>query len=100
METKLFKESVDDDLQVPDWSLLHFLNEVQREVNKARQAFPTNEHLIAAATEEFGELIKAVLDHTQKDGSEEAIHKEGVQAAAMVARLVLEGDPSVKYQGM
>lgn len=85
--------------QVEGMRMARFLVEVEAEVTRARKLFPSNKHLIAAMSEESGELVKAVLDHEQKGAPAEDIWKEGVQAAAMVVRLVLEGDPSVRYQG-
>lgn len=79
--------------------LNNLLDDAAVEIGVAKSKFPTNKHLIAAATEEFGELVKAILDHTQKGQPSSRIYDEGVQAIAMVARLVLEGDPSVDYQG-
>lgn len=78
---------------------IKFMFDVKSEVVKARSRF-TNDDLAHAMTEEFGEVIKALLDQKQKDKCTSAeIYKECVQAAAMAMRLALEGDPCFpKYQ--
>jgi hypothetical protein len=77
-----------------------FFIDVRTELRKARRAFPTNKHLGMAFAEESGELIKAVLDFEQKDGSERQIYKEAVQACAMAIRLVEEGSEELEYRGV
>lgn len=68
-----------------------FLAEVLDEVLRARAKFPGDRVMGLALAEEFGELIKAVLDETP-----ERVRREAVQTAAMCVRLVLDGDGSVK----
>lgn len=68
-----------------------FLAQVLDEVLRARAKFPGDRVMGLALAEEFGELIKAVLDE-----SPERVRKEAVQTAAMCVRLVLDGDGSVK----
>ena len=73
---------------------LDFLYDVKSEVISARNKF-TNVDLALALTEEFGEVIKALMDQKQKNKVSSAeIYKECVQAAAMAMRLAIEGDPN------
>lgn len=70
-----------------------FMFDVKAEATTARTKFP-NTDLAHAMTEEFGEVIKALMDQKQKDKvSSSDIYKECVQAAAMAMRLATEGDP-------
>jgi hypothetical protein len=72
---------------------ISFMFDVKLEVVQARQKF-TNLDLAHAMTEEFGEVIKALMDQKQKGKvTNEEIYKECVQAAAMAMRLATEGDP-------
>lgn len=72
---------------------ISFLFDVKSEVTAARARF-SNTDLAHAMTEEFGEVIKALMDQKQKDKVSSAeIYKECVQAAAMAMRLAMEGDP-------
>lgn len=68
-----------------------FLAEVLDEVLRARAKFPGDRVMGLALAEEFGELVKAVLDE-----SPDRVRREAVQTAAMCVRLVLDGDGSVK----
>lgn len=68
-----------------------FLAEVRAELNRARSKFPGDRIMTIALAEEFGELCKAVLDE-----SAACVRKEAVQTAVMAARVVLDGDGSVK----
>jgi hypothetical protein len=86
------KEEGDDDLETYNKDL-SFMFDVKAEVVKAREKF-SNLDLAHAMTEEFGEVIKALLDQKQKNKvSSEEIYRECVQAAAMAMRLATEGDP-------
>lgn len=71
-----------------------FLYDTKLEAVGARAKF-SNIDLAHAMTEEFGEIIKALLDQKQKKKViSEEIYKECVQAAAMAMRLATEGDPN------
>lgn len=76
------------------WDMdLAFMYDVKAEAQAARLLF-TNTDLVLAMAEEFGEVVKAILDQKQKKGVlSEEIRKECVQAAAMAMRLATEGDP-------
>lgn len=67
-----------------------FLSDVRAEFHRGRAKFPGNELKTVALSEEFGELVKAVLDEAAAD-----VRKEAVQLAAMCLRLVIDGDSSV-----
>lgn len=67
-----------------------FLDQVRAELAHARSKFPGDRIMTLAMAEEFGELVKAVLDEHSSD-----VRKEAVQTAAMAARVILDGDASV-----
>lgn len=67
-----------------------FLDAVFREVDFAREKFPSSECSLAALTEEVGELAQACMDE-----SADAIFAEAVQVAAMALRVAVEGDPTL-----
>ena len=67
-----------------------FLDQVAEEVARARTKFPGDRLTGLALAEEFGELIKALLDEPGK-----AVWKEAVQTACMAARVAVDGDGSV-----
>lgn len=64
------------------------LDAISQEVVRARTKFPGNAKLLAALTEEVGELAKAMLQRRPKD----EIEKEAVQVACVAIRLIEEGD--------
>tara|TARA_B100001105_G_scaffold95218_1_gene75759 strand:- start:1652 stop:2332 length:681 start_codon:yes stop_codon:yes gene_type:complete len=68
-----------------------FLDDVRAELVRARAKFPGDRITTIALAEEFGELCKAVLDEPAAN-----VRKEGVQTAVMAARVVLDGDSSVR----
>ena len=68
-----------------------FLSEVRAELVRARTKFPGDRIMTVALAEEFGELCKAVLDEPTAN-----VRKEAVQTAVMAARVVLDGDGSVR----
>jgi hypothetical protein len=74
-----------------------FLTAVKAEVIRARTLFPSPNLLMAALTEEVGELAKACLDVRTGKGKAKPqdIYTEAVQVAAMACRLATEGDPSI-----
>lgn len=67
-----------------------FLDQVRAELTRARALFPGDRIMTLAMAEEFGELVKAVLDEPAAN-----VRKEAVQTAVMAARVVLDGDGSV-----
>lgn len=75
-----------------------FISKVRAELARAREMFPCTIDIVLAAAEEGGELVKAALDHKYKNAPAKDILKEAVQAAAMAARVVTEGDPSHPFE--
>lgn len=67
-----------------------FLDDVRRELMRARGKFPGDRIMTIALAEEFGELCKAVLDEPAIN-----VRKEAVQTAVMAARVIIDGDGSV-----
>lgn len=67
-------------------SLLALANEVRA----GREKFPGTRFMLAAATEELGEVARALL---QKQGKER-VRKEALQLAATAMRIYEEGDAS------
>ncbi len=70
-----------------------FLDQVRAELAHARSKFPGDRIMTLAMAEEFGELVKAVLDEHSSDVRKEAVQTAAM--AAMAARVVLDGDASV-----
>ena len=67
-----------------------FLRDVELEVARAKEKFPSSDGSMCALTEEVGELAKAYLDEPWVN-----VWDEAVQAAAMCARVATEGDPTL-----
>jgi hypothetical protein len=61
---------------------------LQAELMAARTKFPGNRHLLAALTEELGELARALL---QRQGTKR-VRAEAVQVACVAMRIFEEGD--------
>lgn len=84
---------------VPD-----FMERVREELARARAKYPGNVLMLAALTEELGELAEAVGDaelllpySPGREGAELAVHEEAVQVAAMACRVATEGDSAFTY---
>jgi len=58
------------------------------EIERARNKFPSNQHLLAALVEEVGELAKAFLENE----SPERIRAEAIQVACVAIRVFEESD--------
>ena len=71
-----------------------FLDDVAEEVYSARQRFPGSNLVLAALTEEVGELAQAMLKVAAGKWPKERIREEAIQVAAMALRVAMEGDPS------
>lgn len=71
-----------------------FLNHVRDEVARARSKFPDNNLMLAALTEEVGELAQAMLKVACGKWDAQRVYEEAVQVAAMAARVATEGDKS------
>lgn len=83
--------SISSKVQDSDTEVDAFLAEVRAEIIRAREKFPGDRIMTIALAEEFGELCKAILEEASAN-----VRKEAVQTATMCARLVLDGDGSVK----
>lgn len=77
--------------------LIRFLILVRKEVYRAKGLFPSNTHQLAAFSEEAGEVPQAFIDYDTGKRGFDGIEEETVQAAAMAARLFIEGDASFKH---
>lgn len=64
------------------------MDALRAEVRRARTKFPGNRYLLAALTEETGELARALLQRKPKD----EVHRECLQVAAVALRILEEGD--------
>lgn len=82
-----------------DKDLFEFLLEVASEVHRARELFPTNKYMLAALSEEAGEVANALIEHSRGTLTDKDVWEECVQTAAMAVRVALEGDPSFSYPG-
>ncbi len=71
---------------------------IKAELAYARKKFPHNTHMLAALTEEVGELAKALLEHHRGELPREDVLSEAVQVAAMAIRVATEGDASFNYR--
>lgn len=78
--------------------------DILKEIAKARHKFPTWPtdplHALAVLGEEFGELTKAVVEHTYEPekSTYEDVEKEAIQTAAMAIRF-LSSLPRYKFKG-
>lgn len=64
-----------------------FLSEIRAENLRARKKFPSSDGVVAALTEETGELAKAVMEEPWEN-----VRMEAVQVASTAMRVALEGD--------
>jgi NTP pyrophosphatase (non-canonical NTP hydrolase) len=73
-----------------------FLDDVAREIVRARAKFPAPNPNIAALTEEVGELAKALL-HVREGKLHHwsRVYDEAVQVAVMALRAASEGDATI-----
>lgn len=69
-------------------SIDKLLDQVRGEIERSRETFPPNAHMLAALTEEVGEVARALLE----DLPEPLLRVECVQVAAMALRIADEGD--------
>lgn len=82
--------------QTTDHAVDNFLFAVSDEVRKAVTKFPQPNPTLAAATEELGEVAKAMLHIVEgKSANWWNVYDEAVQLAAMACRIALEGDPTI-----
>jgi hypothetical protein len=74
------------------------VRDIRSEVERARAKFPSNQHMLAALTEEVGEFAQALIDHSREKKSAADVYVEAVQVATMAIRIALEGDASFPYK--
>lgn len=85
MSTEYGVAKLDDDLR-------RFLHDVEYELHRARDKFPSAAGSMCALMEEVGELAKAMLDEPRW-----RVYAEAVQVAVMAARVCLEGDATMNH---
>lgn len=90
MRTCKFNEAIERFTE-KDWDFLH---EVAHEIDRARAKFPGSNLVMAALTEEVGELAQAMLKVAAGKWPSSRIYEEAIQVAAMALRVAVEGDPS------
>lgn len=81
------------------------MTEIEKELARAKELFPSWPedpfHALAILGEEFGELTKAVVEHTYESATKgvlrEDVRKEAVHTAAMAVRF-LEGMANYWFQ--
>lgn len=76
-----------------------FVEDVLRELDRARLKFPSSACSTAALMEETGELAQAMLKHAAGKWPQSRIREEALQVCAMAMRCALEGDPSLTAVG-
>jgi len=81
-----------------DLSLERIMYCVESEILGAREKFPSNKHMLAAFSEEAGEVAREMLQNEYGKGSRAKVFKELVQTMAMAVRLIQEGDQDFEYR--
>jgi hypothetical protein len=80
---------------------LNIIKDITDELSRAVENFPGNEDMLAALSEEVGELHKAMLEQKyepHKGVTDVDIYREAVQVAVMAIRVAVEGDASFPYE--
>jgi len=73
-----------------------FVSDTMAETERAQGLYPQPNPTLAAATEELGEVAKALLHIREgKATGWDDVYEECVQLAAMACRIALEGDPTL-----
>ena len=75
-------------------------SDVNKEIERARSLYPSNELLSLAVTEEVGETIQAAIDHHFGKDTVNHIYEEAVQAITVLVRFIEEGSKDLKFQGI
>ena len=72
---------------------------IRGELQQARDAFPNNQFMLTALTEEVGELSQAMMEHSRGGSKTPAeIFHEAIQVATMAIRVATEGDADFAYE--
>jgi len=82
-------------MHIPNVSNYNVWCDIQVELVKARDKFPGTKWMLAALTEEVGELAQALLHLNQepeKGDTHEDVYQEAIQVAVMAIRIATEGD--------
>lgn len=89
LETAAFEQARGIAELVPEGQLHALtLEALQREVRACRTKFPGNRFMLAALTEEVGELARALLQRAPR----EKVINEAIQVATIALRIAEEGD--------
>jgi hypothetical protein len=88
MLEKLRHACVISDLAPKQGPTIGVVADVSTEIIRARKKHPGNAHLLAALTEEVGELAQAFLDNQ----GHQRIYDEAKQCACVAMRIMEEGD--------
>jgi len=84
-----------------------FITLMHDELVKARAKFPDSKKMLAAITEELGELAEALLkltedgelDRGEHNNRRQNVYDEAIQVATTALRLAVEGDETMEYEG-
>ncbi len=74
-------------------------HEIEREITRGREKFPTNRHLHAALMEEVGEVANALLEFENGNKSRIEVRQELIQVIAVAVRLIQEGTAEFSFRG-
>ena len=79
---------------------ISIFKEVEDELMKVRNKFPSNKYMLTAFNEEVGELNQAFMEHSRGHPAfvNESIRNEAIQVICMAVRLITEGDDNFIYQ--
>lgn len=68
------------------------------ELQEARRKHPVPKHMLAALTEETGEVANALIEHELGTKPATDVFKEAVQVAVCALRIAVEGDTEFTYE--
>lgn len=75
-----------------------FLDNVRSEIVRAQTKFPENKFLVAALSEETGELANALLEFEYGNRPAIGVYHEAIQVCAVAIRIALEGSDEFSYR--
>lgn len=76
------------------------LKKVRDETKRARAKYPSADFMLAALTEETGEVAQAILDYQYGNDTIDHIEVEIIQAMTCLSRLLFEGSKEFKFKGI